>query len=93
MTELIHCPFCGEDEAELDEIYMDHRDESNISRQIVIRCGYCGVTFFTDDKKEDMLKSWNSRCKKIEKGGINSLALDSGCCGGEFNIEDEDSGQ
>ena len=40
-----------------------------------------------------MLKSWNSRCKKIEKGGINSLALDSGCCGGEFNIEDEDSGQ
>ena len=54
--------------------------------------------YFTDDKRYPST-SWNSLADFILNrecrldGPAISLALDSGRCGGEFNIEDEDSGQ
>jgi Lar family restriction alleviation protein len=57
--ELKPCPFCGEDEATFEyvDVIMDGDRQENCG----VRCGYCGIMFFTFGKKDQMINDWNTR--------------------------------
>ncbi len=58
-NELKPCPFCGESEAELK--HFDVMESLEIGEFCGIRCNHCGMNFFQDGTKEQMVRDWNTR--------------------------------
>ena len=55
--ELKPCPFCGENEAQLDKTY----DEVYGGERFNVVCAACGVMFFKSKLLVNAVKNWNRR--------------------------------
>lgn len=57
MTELKPCPFCGHKIPE-NQPFWDDFDSDDV--YYVIKCGWCGVMMYDQDKDE-LISNWNER--------------------------------
>lgn len=58
--ELKPCPFCGH-EITGKQPYADDLDTCDM--YYIIKCGYCGATIYSDNRKET-IETWNRRVKE-----------------------------
>ena len=56
------CPFCGENEAKIENV--DVLQDGEVYEFAGIRCQHCGINFFTDGTEEHMIRDWNERMTK-----------------------------